>query len=97
MATLYVSYFGSVDKLVAGDPIKTETVTTSGTSAATGVVPSNAAVAAVHSDAAHYVTIGSGTPTAAITNGFYLPANMTREVRTFPAGQTALKIAAVTV
>jgi len=96
MATLYISYFGSVDKLVAGDPIKSETITTSGTSAASGVVPSNAAVAAIHSDTAHYVTIGAGTPTAAITNSFYLPPNVTREIRTFPAGQTALKIAAIT-
>lgn len=95
MATLYVSYFGSVQKGVAGDPVKTETVTTSGTSAATAAIPKSALVAAVHSDAAHYVTIGEGTPTAAITNGFYLPANVTREFIVPP--NVTVKIAAVTV
>jgi hypothetical protein len=97
MATLYVSYFGSVDKLVAGDPIKTETVTTSTESAATGEIPDGAVIASLFSDTAHYVTIGTDTPTAAITNSFYLPANQMRELRTFNGHGAARKIAAITL
>ncbi len=97
MATLYVSYFASVDKHVAGDPIKTEIVTTSTTTAATGTIPANAVVAAFHSDTDHYITIGAGTPTAAITNGCYLPASFTRELRLYQHNSVALKAAAVTL
>lgn len=97
MATLYVSYFGGVDKQVAADPIKSETVTTSTTTAATGAIPSGAVVASLFSDTAHYVTIGTDTPTAAITNSFYLPANTVREIRTFNGDGVARKIAAITL
>lgn len=97
MATLYVSYFASTDKNVAGDPIKTETVTTSTTSAATGTIPAGAAVAVFYSDTAHYVTVGASTPTAAIANSFYLPASFTREIRLYQHNGVALKAAAITL
>lgn len=97
MATLYVSYYGSVDKLCAGDPIKSETITTSGTSAAGGAIPDGALVAMIVSDASHYVTIGTGTPTAAATNGGVQYANVPLWLRIQTASRAALKVAAVTV
>lgn len=96
MATLYVSYYATVDKDCAGDPIASETVTTSGTSAATAAIPTGAMVAKLRSDAAHYYTIGTGTPTAAATNGAYLAANESEWLRISGAGRAALKIAAIT-
>lgn len=96
MATLYVSYYGSVDKLCAGDPIKSETITTSGTSAAGGTIPDGAMVACIVSDTSHYVTIGTGTPTAAATNGGIQFANSPLWLRIQTANRAALKVAAVT-
>lgn len=96
MASLIISYFGSVHRGIAGDPIKSESLTTSTASAASGVVPTNAAVAVIASDIAHYVTIGTGTPTAAIGNSFYLPANTLRELSVNDVGGT-YKIAAITL
>lgn len=97
MASLYISYFASVDKNCAGDPIKSEVVTTSGTSAASGVVPSNATVAMIVSDATHYVAIGTDTPTAAVTNGAVQFASVPLWLRISSSSRAALKIAAVTV
>ena len=96
MATLYISYFGSVDKLCAADPIKSETVTTSGTSAASGTIPDGAVVAQIISDTTHYVTIGTGTPTAAATNSAVQFANTPLWLRTQTSARAALKIAAIT-
>ena len=97
MASLYVSYFASVEKQCAGDPIKSEVVTTSATSAATGTIPANAVVAAFYSDTAHYVTVGASTPTAAITNSCYVPASFTRELRLYQHNGVELKAAAITL
>lgn len=97
MATLYISYYATVDKLCAGDPIKSETVTTSGTSAASGTLPTNAAVAMLVSDATHYFTIGTDTPTAAATNGGVLYADSPLWLNLGTGSRPALKIAAVTV
>lgn len=96
MATLYVSYFGAVDKDVAADPIKAETVTTSGTSAASGAIPDGAMIAKVQSDVAHYVTIGTGTPTAAATNSVYVGANEVLWLRVQTSSRAAKKVAAIT-
>jgi hypothetical protein len=96
MAALIISYFGSVRRGIAGDPIRSESLTTSTASAASAAIPANAAVAAIASDTAHYVMIGTGTPTAAIGNGFYLPANTIRELSVNDVGGT-YKIAAVTL
>lgn len=95
MADLIISYFDSVDKGVAGTPLKSETVTTSGTSAASAVIPTNSDVCCVYSAAAHYVTIGNGTPTAAASNSFYLPASTQMWLRTFVAEGQSVKIAAI--
>lgn len=94
MATLYISYFDSVRYGVAEGPIKSEAVSTSTSSAAGGAIPANAKVAFLFSDTAHYVTLREGTPTAAITNSFYLPANVGREIAVLP---TTSKIAAITL
>lgn len=74
MATLFISYFGTVDKGVAGDPVASETVTTSTTSAQSAAVPKFALVAKIVSDTAHYIAQGAN-PTATATNGAYLSAN----------------------
>ena len=97
MATLYISYFGDVADECASTPISSETVTTSTTSAASGAIPAGAKVAAIVSDTAHYVTINTGTPTAAITNSFYLPANTMRELRVNKEVTASKKIAAITL
>lgn len=97
MATLYISYFGAVRDHIAGTPIGSETVTTSTTTAASGAVPQAAKAIAVVSDTAHYVTIGSGTPTATATNGFYLPANQIREISVGFNTSTTVKLAAITL
>ncbi len=96
MATLIISYFGEVADECASTPISSETVTTSGTSAASAVIPAGAKVAAFWSDAAHYVTVNTGTPTATATNGFYLPASTTREIRVNKELSAAKKFAAIT-
>lgn len=98
MASLYVSYFATVDKYCPGDPIRTDVITTSGTSAAiSGTVPDGAVVLKIDSDAAHYVTINTGTPTAAATNGAYQAANQPLWLRVRSSNRAALKVAAVTV
>lgn len=98
MASLYISYFGNVDKHVAADPMKSEVVTTSTSSAPGGTIPDGASVIKINSDTAHYVTIGTGTPTAAVGAGsFYLGANETIFLRVSTSSRAALKIAAVTL
>lgn len=74
MADLIISYFGGVENEVASQPLGSETVTTSGTSAQGAANAKGAAVASLFSTAAHYVTVGAN-PTAAATNSFYLPAS----------------------
>lgn len=96
MATLYISYYAGGDAGCASDPIKSETVTTSVTSAASGTVPPNAVMAMIVSSAAHYVTIGTGTPTAAASNGGVQFTNVPLWLRISSASRAALKIAAVT-
>lgn len=97
MATLYISYFGNVDRGCAGTPLSAVTITTSGTSAATAAnIPVTAKVACFRSDAAHYVTIGNGTPVAAAANSVYVPASETFWLRTYVAEGQSVKIAAIT-
>lgn len=91
MASLYISYFGSVQHGVAADPVKSEVVTTSGTSAQSGVIPGGI-VAVLRSDAAHYVAIGADPTAAEGAGSFYAPANADFAVRVMQ-GQ---KLAAVT-
>jgi len=74
MASLIISYYGTVQNHCASNPIATETVTTSGTSAQGTANSKGAAVASLYSTAAHYFTVGSD-PTAAATNSGYLPAS----------------------
>lgn len=95
--TLYISYFGGVSKDVAFGPVSSETVSTSTSSAASGAIPIQAAIASLYAAVDHYVTIGTGTPTATATNGFFLPAGTQRDIA-IPNGQgAALKIAAITL
>lgn len=91
MATLYVSWIGGVSNNCAREPIKSETVTTSGTSAQSGANPSGAIVQ-LFSDAAHYVDVGSD-PTATAANGVYVPASTLYHI----AVPDGVKIAAITV
>ncbi|WP_230280265.1 hypothetical protein [Croceicoccus sp. Ery15] len=74
MASLIISYYGGVSNHCASSPLKSETVTTSGTSAQSTANTSGAAVASLFSDTAHYFTIADN-PTASAANGVYLPAN----------------------
>jgi peptidoglycan hydrolase-like protein with peptidoglycan-binding domain len=97
MATLFVSYFENADKGIASGLLGNTTVTTSTSSAATtNAMPASAQIVCVISDAAHYVTFGSGTPTAAAGTGFYLPANVQREFRVQQSG-APLKVAGITL
>lgn len=100
MATLNISYYGTVDKLCPGDALKSEQVTTSGTSAQSAAIPTNAIVATFNSDTAHVIQLGDD-PTAAIGAGsFILGAGATWSVRITnrpgEAGGT-FKIAAKTI
>jgi hypothetical protein len=92
MATLIISYYGSAQNNCASQPIGSESVTTSGTSAQGSANSSGAAVASLYSDAAHYFTVGSD-PTAAATNSGYLPASTLMWV---DLNDTTDKIAAIT-
>lgn len=97
MATLYISYFGSNQSGAIDGIIKSETITTSAITAASGVVPTSAQYAQITSTAAHYVTIGTGTPTAAATNSVVQGANLAITLRVNNGtGSEAQKIAAIT-
>lgn len=96
MASLYVNYFADANRNVALGLISNEVITTSGTSAAGGAIPTGAKIVSVTSTVAHYVTFGTGTPTAAAGTGFYLPANGTREFIVSHDGG-AIKVAGITV
>ena len=91
MATLYVSWLGGVSKGVGLSPVKSETVTTSATSAQSGANPA-AEVVQLFSTGAHYVAVGT-EPTATTANGVYVPANTLYNLAV-PNGR---KIAAITV
>lgn len=95
MATLYVSYLGGVQYMVAKDPCGAVTVTTSGVTAKTAAAaPAEAAIAIVVSDAAHYVNTGpQASVTATAANGIYVPANVERHFAINPGDG----IAAITV
>jgi|ERR1051325_4931405 hypothetical protein len=97
MATLYISYIGAIREHVAAVPFSSETITTSTTSAASGTVPQWAKAVSIVSDTAHYVTIGTGTPTAAASNSIYIPANQVRELSIGFDTANAKKIAAITL
>lgn len=92
MATLYVSYYGTVESGCGSNPVASETVTTSGTSAQSGANANWGVVAMLYSSAAHYFTVGAN-PTAAAGNSCYLPANTALWVAIGPEE----KIAAITV
>lgn len=74
MASLYISYFGSVDKHCASDPLGSEIVTTSTSNAQSGAVPKGAVVAKIQSDTEHYIKDGA-SPTAAAGTSVYLAAD----------------------
>ena len=95
MATLYINYWGTVDKGVAGDPIKSEAVTTSAASAQSGVIPAGAVVATLSSSALHCVAVGNDPVAAVGAGSFILPANGEREIRLTRHGLAAHKIAAI--
>jgi hypothetical protein len=83
MATAYVSFGAFAIKdaktgapIVNGNPTSTETVTTSGTSAATTGAAVNDGVAAIYCASAVYAVSGAA-PTASATTGWYLEAGVT--------------------
>lgn len=97
MATLYISYFGSNRDGAIDSILYSETVTTSAVTAASGVVPTNAVFALITSTAAHYVTLGTGTPTAAAGNSVVQGANLAITIRLNNGqGKAAQKFAAIT-
>lgn len=80
MADLRVSYIGGVEKGVAKEPMASQTVTTSATSARSTANP-GAGIAVVFSDTAHWINTGpAATVTATATNGMFLPANVERHL-----------------
>lgn len=97
MATLYISYFGSNRDGAIDSILYSETVTTSAVTAASGVVPPDAVFAQITSTAAHYVTLGTGTPTAAAGNSVVQGANLAITIRLNNGrGKAAQKFAAIT-
>lgn len=74
MANLIISYYAGVENGCASTPLRSETIVTSITSAQGAANTAGAAVASLFSDTAHYFTTGDN-PTAAATNGAYLPAS----------------------
>lgn len=73
MATLYISYYNTVENNCAKKPMASETVTTSGTTAAASSPQDVSCVAMLFSDAAHYITTNES---ATATAGGYLPASV---------------------
>src|SRR4051812_45268733 len=98
MATLNISYFGSVIDYLAGDAISDEAVTTSVANATSGVVPAGTRAIKFNSDTAHHVKIGTGTPDATVVAGRnYIAPNEAFWLHIPPAPTgVALKIAAIT-
>lgn len=96
MASLYVSYFGSQDENAIANPISSEIITTSVTSAAGGAIPAGALYAALWSTVVHFATVGTGTPTASQANSMAIPGNWNTIIRLPITNGTALKIAAIT-
>lgn len=81
MATLYVSWYGTIDDGIAETPISTSVVTTSAVSAKTSAAPANAKFCIVEGDAAHYVAVGAqASVTAAASSGVYVGANSPRPI-----------------
>lgn len=80
MPTAFCSFYGGSTLGVATDPISTQAITTSGTTAKTATAaPDGASIVGVIGDAAHYVNVGpQATVTAAQTAGVYVPANVER-------------------
>lgn len=90
MASLYVSYYGSVLAGCGKDPLGSEVLTTSGESEQ-ATPPDHAVVAMLFSDAAHYVTDGPD-PEASDANGVLVPA----DIPVWIALNRGYKLAAVT-
>lgn len=81
MANMYVSYLGGVAYGVAKEPIGSEIVVTSGTTAKTAAAAPGAIIAVIFSDTAHYVNTGAfSTVTASAATGIYVPANVERHI-----------------
>lgn len=80
MASLYISYFGSVDKGCAQDPLGSEVVTTSTSNAQSSANTRMGVVAKIESDVAHYIKDGAD-PTATAAGGVHLAANETLWLR----------------
>jgi len=96
MATAYVS-FGSGGALGAngsipvrnGNPTTTETVTTSGTSAASTNASPVSGFVEINCTTALYATVGTA-PTAAATTGWYIPAGIPTQIGTLEGQKVAL-------
>lgn len=75
MATLYISRYAGVSHNCGQDPMGTQALTTSGTSAQSTANTNGASVAMLFSDVAHYVTEGSD-PTATTANSVLVPGGV---------------------
>jgi hypothetical protein len=74
MATLTISYYGSVSHGVPKDPFFSEDLSTSTETAAGSANSKGAAVASLFSDTPHYFSVGAD-PIASEGTGGFLPAN----------------------
>ena len=97
MPTLQVSYWGAIAEGVAGAPISSETVTTSGSTAKTANgAPAGAKLAVVWGDANHWVAVGpqsTVSATGGATAGVFVPANTERHILLLQPGR---RVAAIT-
>lgn len=96
MATAYVSFGGAGEVMAGGvlpvrrgNPSSTETVTTSGTSAATTNAAAYSGVATIDCASALYAVVGPN-PTAAPTTGWYIPAGITTDIAVNTGDKVAL-------
>jgi hypothetical protein len=97
MGTLRVSYYGGVEKTVAGSPLKVEKLTTSASHAETGSFPTNAEIAIFWTDTNSVICIGTA-PVAAddsTAGQFFLAANTERPIKIHSGNVAAQRKASV--
>ena len=95
MPTVFCSFYGGSHMGVAHDPISSQAITTSGTTAKTATAaPDGAQIVGLVGDAAHYVNIGpQATVTVTAATGVYVPSGAERLI-TIPPGYGVAAITA---
>jgi hypothetical protein len=88
---LHITYWtghAATNENVAGRPISSESLTISGTSAQSGVTPTNAALVSIYATEAAYFDYGSSNPTASSADA-YIGANERLWLEAIPGNEIA--------